>query len=105
MTTTGPVMVQFTTMIEEEVRDGDAYGVFELIGQAVDIGVPSQEIPEAVVAWSWGQWDTWVSIEGIPEWEAEWRRFNEDGPLSKWNDHRYLRDRFPHAYRKKEVVE
>lgn len=97
MTTTGPVMVQFTTMIQEEGRDGDAYGVFDLIAQAVDMGVPSQEIPEAVVAWSWGQWDTWLGIAGTPEYEAEWRRFNE-GRESKWNDHRYLRERFPHAY-------
>ena len=98
MTTTGPVMVQFTTMIQEEVRDGDAYGVFDLIAQAVELGVPSQDIPEAVVAWSWGQWDTWLGIAGTPEYEAEWRRFNEEGPESKWNDTGYLRERFPHAY-------
>lgn len=99
MTTTGPVMVQFTTMIQEEVKDGEAYGVFDLIAQAVDIGVPSQEIPEAVVAWSWGQWDTWLGIAGTPEYEAEWTRFNE-GPESKWNDHRYMHERFPEAYSK-----
>lgn len=99
MTTSGPVMVQFMTMIEEEVRDGDAYGVFDLIAQAVDIGVPSQEIPEAVVAWSWGAAE-WYGVEGVPEWEAEWRRFNEEGPMVKWNDHRYMSARFPEAYGK-----
>tara|TARA_Y100000592_G_scaffold91797_1_gene152473 strand:+ start:820 stop:1125 length:306 start_codon:yes stop_codon:yes gene_type:complete len=99
LTTTGPVMVQFMTMIEEEVRDGEAYGVFDLIAQAVDIGVPSQEIPEAVVAWSWGAADVWGGIEGTPQYEAEWTRFNE-GPESKWNDHRYMSARFPEAYGK-----
>ena len=97
MTSTGPVMVQFQTMIREEVKDGDAHGVFDLIAQAVDIGVPPQEIPECVVAWSWGDWDTWMAIEGMPEYEAEWKRFNH-GPESKWNDTRYLRKRFLHAY-------
>ena len=38
------------------------------------------------------------TFEGFPELDAEWVRFNGGGPLSKWNDHRYLRERFPHAY-------
>ena len=98
-------MVQFTTMIQEEVRDGDAYGVFDFIAQAVDLGVPSQETPKP----SWrghGPMGHMARHPRRPPMEAEWRRFNEDGPLSKWNDHRYLRERFPkHTARRLSMAE
>jgi hypothetical protein len=92
-------MKQFLALVEEDAKDGDGW-VFDLIDHAYEIGVPTREIPEAVVAWAWGgdPMDThFDSYEGFPELEAEWTRFNE-GPESKWNDHRYMRDRFPHAY-------
>ena len=100
MTTTGPVMEQFHYLIKADVMTNGGHGVFDLIENAIDLGVPVREIPEAVVAWSWGgtsmdsERDT---FEGFPELDAEWVRFNE-GPESKWNDTRYLRKLFPHAY-------
>ena len=96
-----PVLTQFLDLIEEDAKDGDGW-VFDLIENAIDLGVPVREIPEAVVAWAWGgdSMDThFDSYEGFPELEAEWFRFNE-GPESKWNDTRYLRERFPEAYSK-----
>ena len=99
MTATGPVMKQFLALVEEDAKDGDGW-VFDLIENAIDLGVPVREIPEAVVAWSWGgspMDSERDSYEGFPELEAEWTRFNE-GPESKWNDTRYLRGRFPDAY-------
>ena len=93
--TTGPVMKQFVALIE-----GDEEWVSELIQNALELGVPIREMPEAVVAWSWGGTpmdSERDAFEGWPELEAEWTRFNE-GPESKWNDPRYLRERFPHAY-------
>lgn len=93
-----PVLTQFLGMVEEDAKDGDGW-VFDLIENALDIGVPTQEIPEAVVAWAWAgdPMDTnFDAVEGTPD-EAAWR-WAYEGDGSKWNDHRYLRDRFPHAY-------
>ena len=95
MTTTGPVIEQFAAL----VASGEEW-VFDLIHNAIDLGVPDLEIAECVVAWSWGGTSmdsNFDAYEGFPELEAEWFRFNE-GPESKWNDARYLRERFPHAY-------
>lgn len=95
--TTGPVNEQFMALIE-----GDKEWVSDLIQNALDLGVPVREIPEAVVAWSWGgsAMDSERDVhEDCPASLAEWTRFNE-GPESKWNDTRYLRERFPEAYSK-----
>ena len=52
----------------------DADWFFGLIQNAVDIGIPGHEIPTAVLAWSWQDTD-WYDIEGDPEDEAQWKRF------------------------------
>ena len=54
MTTTGPVMEQFHYLIKADVMTNGGHGVFDLIENAIDLGVPVREIPEAVVAWSLG---------------------------------------------------
>ena len=97
--TTGSTLKQFLTLVAVDAQDGDGW-VFDLIEHALEIGVPTQEIPEAVVAWSWAgePMDShFDSYEGFPELEAEFFRFNE-GPESKWNDSRHMADRFPDHY-------
>ena len=89
------VMDQFVTLIEA----GEEW-VSDLIQNALDLGVPTREIPEAVVTWAWGgsAMDSERDAhEDCPASLAEWTRFNE-GPESKWNDPRYLRERFPDAF-------
>ena len=99
------MMKKFLDLIEQNVKDGECW-VFDLINHAYEIGVPDHEIPEAVYAWAWADDPTdtnFDAVEGTPD-EAAWRWAHEGGG-GKWNNPRYLRDRFPHAYRKKEVVE
>ena len=93
MTTT--VMEQFLDLIGE---DFDGW-VFDLTVHAYNIGVPAREIPEAVVAWTWAADPTdteYDAVEGTPDEDAWAWAYEGDG--SKWNDTRYLRERFPHAY-------
>ena len=95
MTTTGPVMDQFIALIQ-----GGEEWVSDLIQNALELGVPVREVPEAVVAWAWGGTpmdSERDAFEGWPSLMAEWTRFNE-GPESKWNDPRYLRERFPDSF-------
>tara|TARA_R100001510_G_C7593698_1_gene162569 strand:- start:110 stop:406 length:297 start_codon:yes stop_codon:yes gene_type:complete len=94
MTTT--VIEQFLGLIEED----DEGWAFDLTVHAVAIGIPAREIPEAVVAWAWAcdPTDThFDAVEGTPD-EAAWR-WAYEGDGSKWNDPRYLRERFPHAFK------
>lgn len=93
MTTT--VIEQFLDLIDE---DFDRW-VFDLVVHAYNIGVPTREIPEAVVAWAWAAdpMDTeYDAVEGTPDEDAWAWAYEGDG--AKWNDARYLRERFPHAY-------
>lgn len=99
MTTTGPVMEQFHYLIKADVMLNGGHGVFDLIAHAYNIGVPAREIPEAVVAWAWAADPTdteYDAVEGTPDEDAWAWAYEGDG--SKWNDTRYLRERFPHAY-------
>ena len=51
------------------------------------------------MAWTWAADPTdteYDAVEGTPDEDAWAWAYEGDG--SKWNDTRYLRERFPHAY-------